>query len=92
MPFHVYILTSRTQRLYVGVTSDLRRRIYEHAQHLVGGFTQRYNVDRLVHVETFEDPTVAIAREKQLKVMSRARKITLVERANPTWRDLSDGI
>jgi putative endonuclease len=78
--------------LYVGVTSDLRRRIHEHTQHLTGSFTQRYNVDRLVHVETFEDPTDAIAREKQLKVMSRARKITLVERDNPTWRDLSSEI
>ena len=66
--------------------------MHEHTQHLVGGFTQRYNIDRLVHVETFEAPTVAIAREKQLKMMSRAMKIALVERDNPTWRDLSHEI
>ena len=78
--------------LYVGVTSDLSRRVQEHKDHVVGGFTQRYNVDRLVYVEQFEEAMIAITREKQLKLLSRNRKIALIERANPTWRDLSDEI
>jgi putative endonuclease len=88
--FHVYILASRTRVLYVGVTSDFMRRLHEHRSKLVPGFTARYNVNRLVHVETTEDAQAAIAREKQLKGWIRKRKIELIEKENPQWRDLSE--
>ena len=89
MPFHVYILASRTRVLYTGVTSDLERRVQEHKLHLIGGFTQRYNVDRLVYFEEYTEPLAAIAREKRIKRMTRAKKVALIERANATWRDLA---
>jgi putative endonuclease len=92
MAYHVYILANRTKVLYVGVTSRLSERIAEHKAHVVGGFTQRYNVDRLVYVEEYSDAIVAIEREKRLKRMTRAKKLRLIERANSEWRDLSDGL
>jgi putative endonuclease len=85
----VYILTNRHHTvLYTGVTNDLRRRIYEHKSKLVEGFAKRYNVDKLVYYEVFEQPEYAIQREKQIKGGSRARKIALVNHLNPQWRDL----
>jgi putative endonuclease len=85
----VYILASRRNgTLYVGVTGGLMRRVELHKSGEVPGFTQRYGVKRLVHVETFQDVYAAIRREKQLKKWKRAWKIKLIEQDNPEWRDL----
>ena len=88
----VYILANLNRSvLYVGVTSDLVTRVAAHRQGLEpSSFTARYRVDRLVHFDAFEDITVAIQREKQLKGWSRAKKIRLIERDNPLWEDLWD--
>jgi putative endonuclease len=85
----VYILASRRNgTLYIGVTSDLLKRAYEHKQDLVEGFTKRYGVHELVYFEMHEDMIAAITREKQLKKWNRAWKIDLIEQRNPDWRDL----
>ena len=89
MPFHVYILTNRTRTLYAGVTSDLRTRVARHKSHEIPGFTQRYNVDKLVYAEAFPDPVSAIEREKRIKRMTRAKRIKLIERENPEWLALA---
>jgi putative endonuclease len=89
--FHVYILSSLSRVLYVGVTNDLSRRVYEHKQGAVPGFTARYNVRRLVYFEEFAGALSAIAREKQLKRWRRGKKVCLIESSNPLWRDLSEG-
>ncbi len=87
---HVYIVASRSGALYVGVTSDLLRRIHEHRQHLVPGHTQRYRITRLVYCEDAGfDAYSAIAREKQLKGWRREKKIALITDGNPTWEDLA---
>jgi len=91
MPRHayVYMLSNRTRGvLYVGITSDLVKRVWEHKEHLVRGFTQRYGIIRLVYFEATEDIASAIEREKHLKRWRRAWKIQLVEGFNPEWRDL----
>ena len=88
--FHVYILSSRTRVLYIGVTSDLTKRLFEHKEKLIPGFTSRYNVDRLVYSEATADALAAIAREKQIKGWLRRKKIELIETENPQWRDLSE--
>ncbi|WP_262028327.1 GIY-YIG nuclease family protein [Microvirga sp. Mcv34] len=89
--FYVYILATRKDGpLYVGVTSDLNRRVFEHKTHAMPGFTARYNVDRLVYFELFENPVTAIAREKQPKKWRRAWKVGLIERDTPEWRDLAE--
>ena len=91
--FYVYILASRPNgTLYVGVTSDLVRRMHEYRTHAVPGFTRRYGVTRLVHFETHDDPRLAIQRERNLKHWVRRWKVELVEKANPDWRDLWDEI
>ncbi len=87
--YHVYILATRGRVLYVGVTNDLRRRVLEHKAHLAPGFTQRYNVDRLVYFETTANVQAALAREKVLKGWRREKKVTLIEAENPEWRDLA---
>jgi putative endonuclease len=87
--FYVYVLASKSRRLYVGVTSDLERRLFEHKSKLVDGFTKHYNIDRLVYFEQTADVLSAIAREKQIKSWNRSKKITLIEAINPTWEDLS---
>lgn len=74
--------------LYAGVTGNLQRRVYEHKEKLVEGFTKRYNVNKLVYYEVFEDPINAITREKQIKGGSRAKKIGLIESMNAEWKDL----
>ena len=74
--------------MYLGVTHDLTRRIYEHKQKTTPGFTARYNVDRLVWFECYDDPLTAIEREKEIKKWRRAWKIDLIEKANTDWRDL----
>ena len=89
--YFVYILASkRNGTLYIGVTSDIVKRIYEHKNNLVEGFTSQYNVHMLVYYEIYEDVTAAIAREKQLKKWKRAWKTKLIERDNPEWTDLYD--
>jgi len=90
--YHVYILSSRTRVLYTGITSRLAARIDEHKRHVVAGFTKRYNVDRLVYVESYDDPVTAIAREKQIKAYRRSKRGALIESANPDWKDVSGGI
>ena len=87
----VYILTNKPQGvLYIGVTSNLARRIYEHQHDIIEGFSKRYRLKWLVHVEIFERVDEAIAREKQLKNWHRDWKINLVEAANPQWTDLTE--
>jgi putative endonuclease len=88
--FHVYILASRSRRLYVGVTSDIVSRIHRHKHHVFPGFTAQYNIVRLVYFETTSNSVAAITREKQLKRWPRPRKIRLIELHNPDWRDLSN--
>ncbi len=89
----VYILASkRNGTLYIGVTSDLTMRAWEHKNDLVEGFTKRYRVHRLVYYELHEDMESAITREKQIKKWNRAWKLELIEKENPDWRDLWDGI
>ena len=88
-PGYVYILTNKSNRvLYTGVTNNLKRRVYEHKTKRNKGFTYRYNVDRLVYFEYFTSIRVAIAREKQIKAGSRRKKLELINRLNPDWRDL----
>jgi putative endonuclease len=87
--YYVYILASRRNgTLYVGFTNSLLRRINEHKTNKYCGFTQQYNIKRLVHFEIFNDPNTAILREKTLKHWKRSWKINLIEKNNPTWRDL----
>lgn len=88
----VYLLASRRNgTLYVGVTSDLLKRVWEHKNHVVEGFTKRYGVDRLVWYELHESMESAIRREKAIKEWKRAWKLELIERANPEWTDLYGG-
>ena len=90
--YDVYILCSRPNgTLYVGVTNALERRLLEHRDGAVEGFTKRYGVHRHVHFEETDDVTAAIAREKQIKGWSRARKIALIQTENPEWKDLAKG-
>jgi putative endonuclease len=91
--FFVYVLASdRNGTLYIGVTSDLIRRIHEHKNDVVDGFTKTYGVHRLVHFEIFSTAETAIQREKNLKHWIRQWKVELIEKSNPTWRDLYDEI
>jgi len=89
--YYVYIMTNvRNTVLYVGVTNDLIRRIYEHKEKLVSGFTKKYNTVKLVYYEVFEDIENAILREKQIKAGSRQKKVQLINSTNKEWRDLYD--
>ncbi|MEZ5615425.1 MAG: GIY-YIG nuclease family protein [Rhodocyclaceae bacterium] len=89
----VYILAGKKNgTLYIGVTSDLMKRVWEHKNDLVEGFTKEYGVHRLVYFEMLEDMASAIQREKQLKKWNRDWKIELIERDNPEWRDLYDSL
>ena len=91
--YYVYILTNKSNSvMYIGVTNDIARRIYEHRNHMVAGFTDKYHVTKLVYAETASDVRDAIQREKQLKGWTRAKKNALVESANPSWRDLWETI
>jgi putative endonuclease len=93
MPYYVYILANRKHgTLYIGVTNDLVRRVYEHKSKAVRGFTRRYDITKLVWFEIYDDPTNAIEREKELKKWRRDWKINLIERSNPGWVDLYEGI
>ena len=90
MQYYVYILTnSHNTILYIGVTNDLRKRVYEHKNHLdKGSFTAQYNIEKLVYFEVSSDVKAAIEREKQLKGWNRKRKNKLIESKNPNWDDL----
>jgi putative endonuclease len=88
--YFVYILSSLSGTLYVGVTDDLRRRTAEHKQGCVDGFTKRYHVNRLMYFETFRDPAAASRREKQLKKFRREKKVALFAASNPHWKDLGE--
>src|SRR2546427_5200051 len=85
----VYIMSNRARTLYVGVTGNIARRVYEHKNYLVPGFTCKYAVDRLVYVESTEEVGAALAREKQLKGWGRKKKVALIESSNPKWSDLA---
>ena len=89
--YFTYIVASRSHTLYIGMTGDLLKRVFEHKQRTHEGFSATYNCNRLVWFERFLSPESAIAREKQLKGWIRAKKIALIEKSNPTWNDLSEG-
>ena len=85
---YVYILSSHSRRLYIGVTSDFEGRVWEHKQRVIKGFTKDYKINQLVYYEDYPDMLSAIAREKQLKGWSRAKKIALILERNPAWEDM----
>lgn len=89
--YFVYILSNRSKTLYIGVTNNLRRRVFEYKTGVGSGFATKYKLDRLVYFERFEDVRSAIDREKQLKGWRRLKKIALIVAINPAWRDLSEG-
>jgi putative endonuclease len=89
MKYYVYIIASKSDgMIYIGVTNSLERRIYEHKNHLIDGFTKKYKITKLVYYEEFESAEFAITREKQLKNWHRGWKINLIESVNPNWKDL----
>lgn len=93
VPYYVYILASQPHgTLYIGVTNDVVRRVYEHREGLVDGFTKQYGVKTLVYVETHDRAEQAIQREKSLKHWNRDWKVKLIERENPYWEDLYEGL
>ncbi len=91
--YYVYFMTNSTNvALYIGVTSNLEKRVFEHKNKLAKGFTEKYDINKLVYYEIYDEPENAILREKHLKGSSRARKNKLVESLNPRWQDLYDQI
>ena len=91
--FYVYMMTNKGQTtLYIGVTNSLVRRVHQHRSGDVSGFTERYNLNRLVYYEQYNDPRDAIAREKQLKRWRREKKEFLIGKMNPTWEDLAESV
>jgi len=88
--FSVYILANDSRMLYIGVTNNLERRVTQHKLKLLPGYTKRYNMTRLVYCESTPDIRDAIAREKELKGWRRAKKVALIESANPRWQDLAE--
>lgn len=88
--YFVYIVASRSRNIYTGVTNDLERRISQHKQGLVQGFTRRYRIHRLVYYEEFGDIRAAIAREKEVKHWDRKKRLALIATQNPTWKDLAE--
>ena len=89
--YYVYILASRSLTLYTGMTGDLYRRALQHKSGEIGGFTKRYHISRLVYYEAFKYVNSAIAREKQIKAWTRAKRLALIKDENPTWQDLAEG-
>ena len=87
--YWVYIMSGRTRTLYIGVTNNIERRVYEHRKKSVPGFTSKYCLDRLVYFEEHVDIREAVGREKQIKPWRREKKVALLESLNPRWRDLS---
>jgi putative endonuclease len=90
--YYVYIMANQSRTLYVGITNNIRRKVCQHREKLVEGFTNRYKIDTLVYVETFGDALTAIEREKQIKRWRRDKKLQLIAQNNPEWYDLSDGL
>lgn len=88
--YYVYIMTNKSKTLYTGVTNNLERRVYEHKQKLLSGFSSKYNITKLVYYEITQDINSAISHEKQIKGWLRAKKISLIESFNQDWIDLSD--
>ena len=88
--YYIYIMTNNSKTLYIGVTNNLQRRVYEHKNKLIEGFTKRYNITKLIYYETTSSIESAIKREKQLKNWKRAWKIELIESVNSDWKDLSE--
>ena len=88
--YFVYIMTNKSGTLYTGVTNNLERRVSEHKNSLIAGFTKKYKINRLVYYEETNDIRAAIDREKHIKGWRREKKIALVESINPTWKDLRD--
>jgi len=88
--YYVYIMTNKSRTLYTGVTNNLQRRVFEHKNKLINGFTKKYNITKLIYYEVTNEVTSAIAREKQIKGWLRKKKITLIESMNPEWKDLSE--
>jgi putative endonuclease len=86
---YVYVLASQSRRLYVGVTNDLVRRVWEHKEGAIAGFTKRYGIKQLIY-EAIPRPEVAIAREKQIKCYARSKKLALIASSNPEWHDLAE--
>jgi len=86
--YYVYILRNRSGNFYIGITSNLVKRVWEHKQKLVKGFTEKYNIDILIYYEVYHDPETAIVREKQLKNWNRRKKITLITKMNPKFEEL----
>ncbi|MBM4295230.1 MAG: GIY-YIG nuclease family protein [Deltaproteobacteria bacterium] len=88
--YYVYIMANKSGTLYIGVTNNLERRVFEHKNHLIEGFTKKYKITKLVYFEETNDISAAISREKQIKGWLRRKKIALVESMNPGWKDLSE--
>ena len=89
MNYYVYVLTNQNNHvMYIGMTNDLKRRVYEHINEIYDGFTKKYHIHKLVYFEKYFHPQEAILREKQLKHWSRDKKIALIEKLNPKWDDL----
>ena len=89
--YYVYILASRSRTLYTGVTNNLARRVWQHREGAVPGFTTKYRIHRLVYYEAFRDVRRAIARETEIKKWRREKKVAMIEKGNPTWEDLAAG-
>jgi putative endonuclease len=89
--YYVYIMASRSLTFYTGVTGDIYNRALQHRAGEIEGFTKKYNVNRLVYYETFKYVNTALAREKQIKAWTRAKRVALIKTMNPTWQDLTEG-
>ena len=91
--YYVYIMTNKNNTvLYTGITNDLKRRVYEHKEKLVEGFTKRYNINKLVYYNMFDDINSALIYEKQIKAGSRQKKVDLINDMNSTWKDLYEDL
>ncbi len=88
--YHVYIMASKSRRICTGITNNIYCRALQHKSGEIGGFTKRYNINRLVYYEEFSDVGAAIARETQIKGLDRAKRVALIESQNPTWEDLAE--
>jgi len=86
--YYIYVLRNDAGNFYIGITSNLERRVWEHANKIVDGFTKKYNITKLIYYEIYLDPESAILREKQLKNWTRKKKIMLIKRANPTFEEI----
>ncbi len=86
--YYIYILTNNSETLYIGITSNIIKRLWEHQNKVVKGFTEKYNITKLIHFEEYSDPENAILREKQLKNWSRTKKLSLIKKTNPNFEEL----